>query len=75
MRTVRRLRLRFLLLRPSRASFYTMGIATTLCPQSYGFHIPELSTHLLVALSKLCRPIKSIVDDWSITLLLQQMAP
>ena len=57
MRTVSRLLLLLLLLRPSRASFYTMGIATTLCPQSYGFHIPVLSTHLLVALSKLCTPI------------------
>ena len=61
-RNVSRLLLLLLLLRPSRASFYTMSIATTLCPQSYGFHIPVLSTCLLFALSKLCTPIKSILN-------------
>jgi hypothetical protein len=46
----------FLLLRPSRASFYAMSITTTLCPQSYGFHITVLSTLLLFALSKPVHP-------------------
>ena len=44
MRTVSRLRLLFLLLRPSS-------------PNPNGFCFAELSTNLLVALSKLCRPI------------------
>ena len=48
MRTVRRLRLRFLLLRPGT-------------PNPDGFHIAELSTLLLFALSKLCRPINKVV--------------
>jgi len=43
MRTVRRLRLRFLLLRPS-------------FPNPNGFHIPVLSTNLLFALSKPSHP-------------------
>ena len=42
MRTVRRLRLRFLLLRPGY-------------PNPNGFHITVLSTLLLFALSKLCQ--------------------
>jgi len=43
MRTVRRLRLRFLLLRPS-------------FPNPNGFHIAKLSTSVLVALSKPSHP-------------------
>jgi len=42
---------------------------------SFNIYSDVLSTPLLFALSKLCRPIKSIVDDWSVTLLLLQMAP
>ena len=44
MRTVSRLRLLFLLLRPG-------------CPNPNGFYIAGLSISVLVTLSKLCRPI------------------
>jgi hypothetical protein len=53
--TVRRLHLRFLLLRPSP-------------PNPNGFHIAELSTNLLVALSNLCQAPQK---DSSICLVLQ----